>query len=156
MRTTWPCRGARGGAAVTFQQLVTLGPMFGYLPEPEKSFLICPIATEHSAKAVFTATNLPVQFRRGHWYVGGCVGLAAMKDQWVEHMVKKWVRGVKLLAMVARKYPQSAFFGFTQSLQAKWQYLCRCVPGVEQHLERVKEAIHKKSSRPCWNARRRR
>ena len=113
-------QGSTEAATATFQQLVTLGPMFGYLPEPETSFLICPIATEQSAKAVFAAANLPVQFRRGHRYVGGYVGLAAMKDQWVEPMVKRWVCGVKLLAMVARKYPQSAFFGFTQSLQAEW------------------------------------
>ena len=115
--------------------------MFGYLPEPEKSFLICPIATEQSAKAVFVEANLPVQFRRGHRYVGGYVGSAAMKDRWVEPMVEKWVRGVESLAMVACKYPQSAFFGFTQSLQAKWQYLCQCVSGVEKHLGRVEDAI---------------
>ena len=67
-----------------------------------------------------------------------------MKDRWVEPMVEKWVCGVELLAMVARKYPQSAFFGFTQSLQAEWQYLCRCVPGVEKHLGRVEDAIQQK------------
>jgi hypothetical protein len=43
--------------------------------------------------------------------------------------------------MVARRFPQLAYAGFTQSLQAEWQYLSRCVPGVEKHLVRVKEAI---------------
>ena len=105
--------------ADTFHELVRLGPMFGYLPEPEKSFAICPLATEVAAKTIFEASGLPVRYRRGHRYVGGFVGSAEMKNLWVRPMVTKWVSGVEALAKVARKFPQSAFFGFTQSLQAE-------------------------------------
>ena len=49
--------------------------------------------------------------------------------------------GVKSLARVATRYPQSAFAGFTQSLQSEWQYLSRCVPGVGKHLQPVEDAI---------------
>ena len=98
--------------------------MFKYLPEPEKSFCICPLATEAAAKAIFEEEGLSVKYCRGHRYVGGYVGSLAMKDRWVEPMVEKWVGGIKALAKVARKYPQSAYFGFSQSLQAEWQYLC--------------------------------
>ncbi|KAL7524012.1 hypothetical protein ACHAXR_000406, partial [Thalassiosira sp. AJA248-18] len=49
--------------------------------------------------------------------------------------------GIEALAKVAVKYPQTAYAGFTQSLHAEWQYLCRCVPGVEVHLEPVEVAI---------------
>ncbi|KAL7532612.1 hypothetical protein ACHAXR_004742, partial [Thalassiosira sp. AJA248-18] len=73
------------------------------------------------------------------------VGSNAMRDRWVEPMVEKWVEGIEVeaLAKVAAKYPQTAYAGFTQSLQAEWQYLCRCVPGVEVHLEQVEVAIRK-------------
>ena len=75
--------------ATASQQLVKLGPMFGYLPEPEKYFVICPLATEAAAKAVFKETYLPIKFRCGHRYVGGYVSSAAMKDHWFEPMVEK-------------------------------------------------------------------
>ena len=37
-----------------------------------------------------------------------------MRRKWVDPMVAEWVRGIKELAKVARKYPQSAFVGLTQ------------------------------------------
>jgi hypothetical protein len=128
--------------ATTMVELIRLGPMFGYFPEPEKSIVICPLADEQSAKAAFEAEELPVsKCVRGHRYVGGHVGSKAMLEAWVGPMVEGWVFGVQLLAKASKKYPQSAYAGFTQSLQAEWQYLCRCVPGVGPQLQPVEDAI---------------
>ncbi|KAL7523483.1 hypothetical protein ACHAXR_000201, partial [Thalassiosira sp. AJA248-18] len=115
--------------------------MFGYHPEPAKSIVICPLASVAAAKAAFDAKNLPVNYCRGHRYVGGFFGSNAMRDRWVAPMVEKWVAGIKALSKVAGRYPQSAYVGFTQSLQSEWHYLCRCVPGVEEHLQPVEDAI---------------
>ena len=52
-------QGRAGAVTVVFKLLMKLGPMFGYLPEPEKSFAICPLATEPAAKAIFAQ---PVTF----------------------------------------------------------------------------------------------
>ena len=57
-------------------------------------------------------------------------------------MLEKWVATVKTLAKVATRYPQSAYAGFTQSLQSEWQYLWCCIPGVEDFLGPVEDAIH--------------
>ena len=127
--------------AECFKLLTKLGPMFGYLPEPAKSIGICPLADEAAAKIIFGASNLPVKWCRGHRYVGGFVGSNAMRDRFIKPMVEKWVASIKALSKVATKYPQSAYAGFTQSLQSEWQYLCRCVPGVGVHLEPVEAAI---------------
>mmetsp|Transcript_37593 Transcript_37593/g.78738 ORF Transcript_37593/g.78738 Transcript_37593/m.78738 type:complete len:434 (+) Transcript_37593:218-1519(+) len=137
-------QGKRQDVADTFWELIRLSLMFGYLPEPEKSFAICHLATEATAKTIFEALGLPVRYRCGHRHVGGFVGSAAMKNRWIKPMVSKWVQGVEALAKVARKYSQSAFYGFSQSLQAEWQYVCRCVEGVEEHLQPVEEAIQGK------------
>ena len=48
---------------------------------------------------------------------------------------------IEALARVARKYPQSAYAGYSQSLQAEMQYICRVVPGVGKLLEPVEAAI---------------
>ena len=65
----------------------------------------------------FTEESLEVKFRRGHIFVSGFVGSHAMHDRWVEPMVSDRVKRVEALARVARKYPQSAYVGFKQSLQ---------------------------------------
>ena len=127
--------------AQCFHLLIRVGPHFGYFPEPEKSFAICPLATEAAAKEIFEREGLPVRYCRGHRYVGGYVGSTAMQDRWIEPMVGKWVASIEALARVARKYPQSAYAGYSQSLQAEMQYICRVVPGVGKHLEPVEMAI---------------
>ena len=126
-----------------FKRLQKIGPDFGYYPEAEKSYFICPLADEAAAKTVFEELELEIQYSRGERYVGGFIGSTAMQDRWIEPKVQGWVEGVKSLARVATRYPQSAFAGFTQSLQSEWQYLSRCVPGVGVHLQPVEDAIRK-------------
>ena len=106
--------------AACFKLLCKVGPMFGYFPEPEKSFAICPLEGETEVKAVFLAEDLAVQTCRGHRYVGGYVGSLAMRNRWIEPKVEKWVAVIGALAKIASKYPQSAYHGFATSLQAKW------------------------------------
>ena len=60
--------------------------------------------------------------------MGGFVGSDAMEDEWIRPQVAAWVKGVKLLARVALRYPQTAYVGMVWSLQAKWQYLSRVSP----------------------------
>ena len=114
--------------------------MFGYLPEPEKYFAICPLVAEELARPIFAAADFPVRFCRGHRYVGGFVGSRAMQDWWVEPMMASWVCGIEALSRVARKYLQSAYYGLLQSLQAEWTYFSRFVPDVSQHLFPIEEA----------------
>ena len=115
--------------------------MFGYHPEPEKSWMICPLADEAAGKTVFEARELNVNWTRGHRYVGGFVGSGASRDRWIEPQVEQWVAAVEALAKVARKFPQSACAGFTHCLQGQWAYVSRCIPGVSPLLAPVEGAI---------------
>ena len=47
--------------AACFKLLCDLGPHFGYFPEPEKSFAICPLATEDEVKDAFEAESMTVK-----------------------------------------------------------------------------------------------
>ena len=40
-------------------------------------------------------------------------------------MVIEWVEGYKKIVRVVERYPQTAYVGFAQSLQAEWQYISR-------------------------------
>ena len=55
--------------------------MFGYLPEPEKSFAICLLASEEGVLATFATEGLDVKACRGHMYVGGYVGSIEMRNR---------------------------------------------------------------------------
>jgi hypothetical protein len=65
-------------------------------------------------------------------------------EHWLDPKVKKWVAGVEILARIASRFPQTAYAGLALSLQAKWQYICRVVPGAEHYLGPIVTAICKK------------
>ena len=54
-------QGPPARVAACFKLLWKLGPMFGYYPEPEKSFATCPLTVEQEVKDVFNVEGLVVQ-----------------------------------------------------------------------------------------------
>ena len=65
-----------------------------------------------------------------------------MECKWLEEKVEKWVGGVRALARIAKRHPQTAYTGFVVvPLQSEWQYICRAVPGVGELLRPVEDAI---------------
>ena len=124
-----------------FKLLCEIGPPFGYFPDPDKSYAICPLASEEDVKATFLAQGLKVKTCRGHRYVGGYAGLLAMCNRWIEPQVEQWVANIGVLAKIASKYPQSAYHSFVTSLQAELQYLCRTTTGVGEHMGPVEDGV---------------
>ncbi len=118
--------GASKRIARVFQQLMEKGPSVGYFPEPAKSYHISPKEEEAEARAAFKEAGDEVNFCRGKHYLGGFNGSEAMLERWLDPMVKKWVAGIKTLARIAVRFPQTAYAGLVSSLQAKWQYICLC------------------------------
>ncbi|KAL7502374.1 hypothetical protein ACHAXN_001333, partial [Cyclotella atomus] len=121
--------------------LQRFGPIYGYYPEPEKSYFICTVEEEAQAKVAFYSYGLKVQFVRGLRYLGGFIGGNVDKLDWVKNKVKGWVDGVKILASVARRFPQTAFAGKTISLQNEWQYVMRTVPGIAALFDPLEKEI---------------
>lgn len=106
------------------------GPDYGYYPEPEKSWHISKACDEAEARVAFAVHNLDVQYTRGHRYVGGFLGGANGKHEWLEEKVKVWADGVKTLAKLAIRYPQTAYAGLVLCLQNEWQYVQRTCPSI--------------------------
>ena len=77
--------GAPADVAACFRQLQELGPNFRYHPSSSKSWCICSAAAEPPSRDAFASFGLStVKWCRGHHYVGGLVGSAALRDRWVE------------------------------------------------------------------------
>ena len=79
-----------------FKLLTEVGSMFWYLPEPDKSFAICPLASEEGVLAAFGSEGLDVKACRGDRYIGGYVGLLEMRNRSIGPKVDSWVAAVKL------------------------------------------------------------
>ena len=131
--------GPVSGIAAAQRLLLDLGPRQGYFPEPEKSILIAPIATPPTALETLAEFNF--RHSEGHRYVGGFVGSGEAEAAWVDPQVQQWVEGVHRLAAAARRYPQTAYAGLSQSLQSEWQYLQRVTPDIAPAFAPLETAI---------------
>jgi hypothetical protein len=117
-------------------------PTYGYYIEPEKTHVICKEEEEPEAKAAFLSRGLVVSFSRGQRYLGGFIGSKGEREKWVREKVEKWADGVRILASIARRYPQTAYAGFTMSLQQEWCYVARTCPDIGALFEPVEKEIH--------------
>jgi hypothetical protein len=119
--------------------LLELGPRRGYYPESEKSILITPTDVPSTAFDELNGFN----FCRstGHRYLGGFIGSGSEEANWIDTQINQWIDGVKALSMVARRYPHTAYAGFTHSLQAEWQYVQRVTPQITQAFAPLESAI---------------
>jgi hypothetical protein len=131
--------GAVSAIAKAQRLLLQLGPRRGYFPEPEKSVLITPVDTPSSA--LTELHDFHFQRSTGHRYLGGFVGAGTDEANWIDPQISKWIEGVQDLSMVATRYPQSAYAGFTKSLQAEWQYVQRVTPHLNQAFAPLELAI---------------
>lgn len=85
--------------------------------------------------------HLKLKFVTGYRYIGGFIGAEDDRDAWLKPKIEAWTQGVKDLAMVARRYPQSAYAGLTKSFQMEWQYAQRVLPGISQQFAPVEKAL---------------
>ena len=75
-------QGAPARVAECFELVIEVGPMFGYLPESKKSFVICPLASEAKVLAAFESEDL-----------------LETRNRWIRSKVDAWVAVVKTITM---------------------------------------------------------
>ena len=121
------------------RQLMEEGPPRGYYPEPSKSIVVCRAADEDTFR--HDLDEFSFSFCRGSRYVGGFVGDDNTLQEWLTPKLENWRHGVRVLARIARRYPQSAFAGLRLSLQNEWQYLQRVLPDSSAIFQPLADAI---------------
>ena len=91
----------------------------------------------------FEAEVLALNFFSGSRYMGAYLGPQEELATWVKPQVEAWSHGVKVLGKTSRQHPQSAYDGLGMSLQLKWQYLQKTVPGVGTLMGSIEEDLRK-------------
>ena len=80
----------------------------------------------------------------GSRYLGAYLGPQADLEEWVKPQVQAWALGVRVLAKISQRHPQSAYAGLGMLLQIEWQYLKMTVPGVGTLMGPIEEALKEK------------
>ena len=127
------------GIAEAMDILQRLGPSRGYYPEPTKSIFVCRQADRRKAKELLE--DFEFIHRDGVRYIGGFIGTEEARNEWLAPQIEAWEAGVKTLARVAKRFPQTAYAGLTKSLQTEWTYLQRVVPDIANSFAPIEEAI---------------
>jgi hypothetical protein len=124
-----------------FEELVQVGPKYGYFPEPSKSILVVSSNNQPLALNFVETNNLGFIVKTGARYLGGFVGEETDRNNWLEEKISEWSFGVGELANLAHTHPQSAFAGLQKSLQNEWGYVQRVVEGASNLFQPLEEKL---------------
>jgi hypothetical protein len=127
------------GIAVAMRLLQLHGPARGCYPEPAKSVFVGHADSIEEAKTILLEFDF--QCNAGSRHVGSFIGNLEAQSKWLTPKVEKWVEGIKTLAKVARRHPQTAHAGLVQSLQGEWQCLQRVMPETSDAFAPLEDAI---------------
>ena len=84
------------------------------------------MADKAIAREAFASRGKVIGFSQGERYLGEFIGSMAKKELWLGNLVAKWTAVFETLDLVAEKFLQTAYAGFTFCLQNEWQYL-QCI-----------------------------
>ena len=121
------------------------GPDRGYLTDPAKYLFISDTTSqEEAAKREFAKEGRCLNFVSGSRYLGAYLVPQEELKAWVKPQVEAWAHGVRVLAKIAQRHPQSAYAGLGIPLQYEWQYLQSTVPGFGILMGTIEEALREK------------
>ena len=120
-----------------------MGRSTGTSPIPANPHYICKAEDEDAARQACESFGLDINYLRGQRYLGGFIGSAEKKEEWLVGMVDKWASAVVTLSTVtvAERYPQTAYIDFTFCMQNEWQYVQRVVANTAPFFSPLEEVI---------------
>ena len=101
-----------------------LGPMYGYFPNAEKTYLVVKPDKFDEARTVFRDTGINI-CQSGRRYLGGTVGSDSFATEFISNNVARWVSEIEHLTKIAQSQPHAAFAALTHGLLGKWLYMIR-------------------------------
>ena len=113
-----------------WDKLTKEGPVFGYFPNPSKTWLVTKEGSHTTGTSTFADTRVNVT-SDGRPYLGAAVGSKEFVEIYVESKVKSWLSSVCNLATIARTQPHAAYSALTHGLSSKWTY--NFMPYYPQH-----------------------
>ena len=98
------CAGLLADVRCWLDHLLSLGPSYGYFPEPCKCYLV--VAPRYVGLASDVFAGLGITIISGHPFLGGLTGEPKHCEELHRRKVTDWVHSVHALALVAKKSPR--------------------------------------------------
>ena len=126
-----------------WDDIVQNGPLLGYHPKASKSWLVVKDDQYETAAAIFKGSGVNIT-SEGRKYLGGAIGKDSFRENYVRELVESWRKQIETLAVIARSEPQAALAAYNSGLKHKFTYHLGSVPGMEDHVKPVEDAIRNK------------
>ena len=131
------------GVRQWWNDIVKVGPKFGYHANAVKTWLIVKQNKLEDARSAFADTAVQIT-TSGKRHLGAALGHPSFVREYVDSKVNEWVRQVEKLSTIAVTHPHVAYSAFTQGLAHRWSYLLRTVPSISEMLKPLEEVIHQR------------
>ena len=126
-----------------WDNVTEIGPLLGYFPRPDKSWLIVKPELFQSAVTAFADTDLQITID-GHSYLGGYIGTSTSKEEHIITKVRKWVEQIEKLSSIAKYEPQAAYAAYVSGFRHRFTYSIRTTPNIQNLLRPLDHVIDTK------------
>ena len=135
--------GVSGDLRAWWDELLSVGPAYGYHVNAEKTWLITKPEHLAAAEAAFNGTQVKIT-TEGRPYLGVPLGTKDYCDKFIKVRVNEWCSELEKLSSIAETQPHAAYAAATHGLAGKWNYLARTIPNIEALLLPLEEVIRNK------------
>ena len=132
--------GRASGLREWWDRLQTSGPLFGYYPNPGKTWLVVKPEHRTAAEAHFQGTGVNIT-TEGQRHLGAALGSRPFAHDFVKQKVNKWTSEIESLSDIAKVQPQAAYAVLTHGLMNEWTFLMRTIPDIDDLFLPLEEAI---------------
>ena len=123
-----------------WDRLVSIGPNFGYFPNPLKTCLIVKDSSYDSAVSIFRDSGVCITVE-GKRHLEAALGTPSFIASFVNEKVPLWKKELTLLSDISVTQPHAAYAAFVHGVISRWNYLVRCIPNLCDFLLPLKETI---------------
>ena len=103
-------------------KLQVIGPMYGYNPNPSKSWLLVKEHCLEIANHLFAGQGINVT-SAGQRHLGSVLGSEHFLQGFVKAKISSWMSESEELCKIARTEPQAAYSALTHGFISKWTYI---------------------------------
>ena len=118
-----------------------LRPLFGYVPNASKTYLVVKDKYAAAARRAFSGTGIVIS-TDGQRHLGAALGHKDYTATYVTSKVQALCDEVERLAEIADIFPHAAYAAFTHGLFGRWSYLMRTIPDIKDFLQPLEDVIH--------------
>ena len=93
-------------------RLQSTGPLFGYHPNPSKTWLVVKPEHRPAAEAHFEGSGVNITTQRQRYW-GAALGSGSFVEEFVNQKVSSWISEIESLSDIAKVQPQAAYAALT-------------------------------------------